>query len=101
MAKIKFEYETEQASAETFNKIKDLIDNNKDLQQLDKNYTATYDEQNLSANAKGKQFEANLQVKEQGEGSVIHFEIKVGLMLSAFKGVIEEKMKKKLGKLLA
>jgi hypothetical protein len=101
MAKINLEHTTTLSADETYNKIKGLIEENKDLQSIDKNYTYELNDASRSANAKGKGFEAQLSVTESGEGSKVEFSIKVGLMLSPFKGVIEEKLKSRLTKVLA
>lgn len=101
MANINIEYNSNLPAEETYNKIRGLIEDNKDLKSIDKNYSFSFNDDDKSANAKGKGFEAQLKVDDQGESSKINFSIKVGLMLSPFKGVIEEKLKAKLEKVLA
>lgn len=101
MAKINIEYNSQLSAEETYNKIRGLIEDNKDLKSIDKNYSFSFDEASKSASAKGKGFEADLKVSDNGDSSQIQFNIKVGMMLSPFKGVIEEKLKAKLEKVLA
>lgn len=101
MAKINIEYSSQLSADETYNKIRSLIEDNKDLKSIDKNYSYEFNDSNRSASANGKGFEASLEVKDSGESSIINFNIKVGLMLAPFKGVIEEKLKSRLEKVLA
>lgn len=99
MAKINFEYSTKLSVDESFSKLKDFIQDNADLQQLDK-YNCEIDENSRKITAKGKKFEANLEVLQEGDASKVTFHIKLGLMLSPFKAVAEEKLTKKIAKLL-
>lgn len=100
MAKIEIKYDSSLSADETYGKIKDLIGDNKDLKSIDKNYSFSMDDGARSASAKGKGFDAEMSVEESGGTSTVKFSIKVGLMLSPFKGVIEEKLKAKLEKVL-
>ena len=101
MAKINIEYNSSLNAEETYSKIKGLIDDNKDLKSIDKNYSFSMDDDKKQASAKGKGFDADMQVISSGDTSVVKFSINIGLMLSPFKGVIEEKLKSRLEKVLS
>lgn len=84
----------------TYEKIKELIGDNKDLKSIDKNYSFSMDDAKKSAQAKGKGFDAQMQVVGEGEQCTVHFSIEIGLMLRPFKSVIEDKLKSRLEKIL-
>ncbi len=65
------------------------------MRKLDSNYQCQFDEKSLTGTAKGKQFEAKLKVVA-GAKTQVTLEVSIPLMLTPFKGFVENTLSKKL-----
>ena len=101
MPKIKVETKSKLSAQETFQKIKSLLENDKDLRKMDSSYVCKFDESALSGSAKGGKFEADMQVKNEGAGSSVEIEVNLPLMMTPFKGVVQSTLQQKLERVLA
>jgi len=81
--------------------IKNFFETDKDLQRMDPKIQCQISTDQGSAKVQGSQFKADVTVKASGSGSQIKVVIDLPLLLSPFKGKVEETIKKKLGKYLA
>lgn len=97
MAKFKFEVPAPLDSATTYSKIKTLLKGENDFKKFDPNVSCTFDEPGQTCNIKGRQFQADLQVKTSDSKScTVTIEVEVPLALSLFKGKIQETIEKNL-----
>ena len=100
MPKFTVEHTSPLSANETFQKVREFLDNDQDLRKMDSSYKCDFNEANLTGSAKGSQFKANLKVQEQSSGAHVLIEVDLPLMLSPFKGVVRSTLEKKMQKLL-
>jgi len=60
--KVKVEATSKHSADETFKKIRQLLETDKDLRKMDSSYACKFDDKALSGTAKGSKFEANMKV---------------------------------------
>lgn len=101
MPKVKAEKSTNQSAQETFNKIKHMLESDKDLRKFDPNLACTFNEANMTGTAKGSQFKADMKVTSAGGGSRVEIEVDLPLMLTPLKGVVQSTLQKKLDSVLS
>lgn len=102
MPKFKIETQSKHAPQDTFQKIRGMLETDKDLRKMDSSYTCQFNETAMSGKAKGSKFEADMQVKAQGAGgSVVTLDVSLPMMLTPLKGVVQSTIEKKLQSLLA
>lgn len=101
MPKVNVDVISKYSAEETFTKIKSLFDETSDLKKIDSSMTCSFNEPDLCAVAKGKQFTADLRVKSSGPTSAVSVEVDLPLMMGMFKGQIKSTIEHKLNKLLA
>lgn len=101
MPKFKVESQSKLPPQEAFQKIRGLLENDRDLRKMDSSYTCQFDESALSGRAKGSKFEADMRVKPQANGSVVELDVSLPMMLTPLKGVVQSTIEKKLQTLLA
>jgi hypothetical protein len=101
MPKVKAESNTNRPPQETFNKIKQMLETDRDLRKFDPNLACTFNESDMTGIAKGSQFKANMKVTSQGAGSHVEIEVELPLMLTPVKGVVQSTLQKKLDSVLS
>jgi hypothetical protein len=102
MAKINIEHNTPWKAEETFAKIKKFFEDDQDIRRYDPKLKCDFTESTMTGKATGSQFKADIAVKaNSGEGSHVAIVVDLPLMLSPFKGKIQETIQKKLAKYLA
>lgn len=101
MPKINVAHETRMTADEAFKKIKDFFETDQDLKKLDPNMKMSFAEGDLSGKATASQFSAAISVKPNGNGSLVSVMVDLPLLLSPFKGKVQETLEKKLKKYLA
>jgi hypothetical protein len=82
-------------------KIKTFFENDQDIRRIDPKIQCRFNESELKGDVTGSQFKAQVKVNPDGAGSKISVTIDLPLLLTPFKGKVEEMIKKKLGKNLA
>ena len=100
MPKINIEHQCSRAPEETLSTIKTFFETDKDLQKLDPKIQCQFGADG-KAKVTGSQFKADVEVKPHSAGSKILVVIDLPLLLTPFKGKVEETIKKKLAKYLA
>lgn len=101
MPKFKVEAPSLHEPKETFNKIKNFLENADDLKKIDANIVCSFEEASLKGQAKGKQFKADISVQNKGTNSVVSIEVEIPFLLTPLKGKIQEILERKIKKALA
>lgn len=99
MPKFKVDAKSSLSPDETFQKIKTMLESDKDLRKLD-NYVCQFDETKRTGTAKGAKFEASMNVLAQTSGSTVAIEVSLPMLLTPLKGIVQSTLEKKLGALL-
>lgn len=86
---------------DSFQRIHDWLQNDKDLRKLDPKYTVQIDAEKLAANAQGQHFKAQLKVESAGTGAQVEISVDLPFHLALMKGLLEKTLKKKLDEALA
>lgn len=100
MPKFKIEHPTTLGLDDSYSKIRGFLDNDHDLRKLDPKLTCTYDDAQKKIKATGSQFKAEISVNSKGSGSLVAVEVDLPLLLSPFKGKVQEMLARKLAKAL-
>jgi hypothetical protein len=101
MPKINIEHKSKVAAPLAMNRIKEFFETDKDLQKLDPKISCEFDPKSMTAKVKGSQFKADVSVIAEGASSQVQIVIDLPLLLTPFKGKVEDTVKKKLSLLLA
>lgn len=101
MPKVNVDHNTNDGVDEAYQKIKEFFENDQDLRKLDPNLKVSFTDADRTGKATASQFSASVQVKANGGGSIISVTVDLPLLLSPFKGKIQETLEKKLKKYLA
>lgn len=101
MPKVKIDHETSLPASDAFSKIKSFFETDSDVRRLDPNLKCEFMDGKMEGKATGSQFKADISVDQKGSGSVIHLAIDLPLMLTPFKGKIQETIERKLSQYLA
>lgn len=86
---------------DTFQRISQLLETDKDLRKLDAKYQCQFDPTSLSGKAEGQHFKAKMQISKAGEGSRIEVTVDLPFHLALVKGMVEKTLSKKLDDVLA
>lgn len=101
MPKVTIDHPSQLSAPDAFSKIKTFFETDQDIRRLDPNLKCTFAESTMTGKAAGSQFKADIAVKNQGPGSVIQVIVDLPLLLSPFKGKVQETIQKKLSQYLA
>lgn len=101
MPKFKVESQSKYSAEETFKKIKQMLETDRDLQKLDSGYKCNFNDSGMTGTAKGSKFEANMKVVSAGAGSQVQIEVDLPFMLTPVKGIVQSTLQKKLETTLA
>lgn len=101
MPKFEVNHKTPMNTQEAFEKLDQFMQNAGEIKKWDSQAVWQSDLNSKTAKIKGKQFTANILVKElPGSGSEVVFQIDIPLLLTPLKGKISEVLKHKLEKYL-
>lgn len=101
MPKFKVETTSKHSAQDTYQKIKSLLENDRDLRKMDSSYVCNFNDSGLAGTAKGSKFEAAMKVAGTGSGASVEIEVSLPLLLSPLKGVVQSTLQKKLESVLA
>lgn len=101
MPKINIDHASSLTPAEAYIKIRKFFETDQDIRRLDPNLKCEFAESAMTGKASGNQFKMDFSVKNQGPGSLISVMVDLPLMLTPFKGKVQETIQKKLGQYLA
>lgn len=101
MPKFTIEHDSSHGAKEAFEKIKTFMSGDEDLRRFDSKMQCQFNDGAMNGSIKGSQFKADLTVQAQGTGSKIQIVVDLPMLLSPFKGKVQETLQKKLSKYLA
>lgn len=101
MPKINVEHESSLGLADATVKIRDFFEKDADLKKIDPKIEFDWDEKTKKANVKGSQFKATVALSDKTNGTLISVVVDLPLLLTPFRGKVEETLHKKLKKYLA
>lgn len=98
MPKFTVEHQTATDTKDTFIKLKDFFTKTEEMKKFDPKVECSFNDNAQSCQLKGSQFKADVQVVAQGQGSKINITVDLPLLLSPFKGKVQEGLLKMLKK---
>ena len=105
MPKLTVQKKTDLKPLDAFNRVKAVLNDDKDLRKLDPSYKCAFDEAKMSGSANGKMFKAEMKVSNQSAGSNAQTNVEIvvdlPLALMLVKGVVEKTLQRKLDESLA
>jgi hypothetical protein len=101
MPKFTVEHTCSLPAPDALSKIKTFFETDQDIRRIDPKIQCQFVESDMKGNVTGSQFKAEVKVKADGGGSKVSVMIDLPLLLTPFKGKVEETIKKKLSKYLA
>ncbi|MGZ3775713.1 MAG: polyhydroxyalkanoic acid system family protein [Pseudobdellovibrionaceae bacterium] len=100
MPKFTIDHESAHQAGDAYKKIKEFLSNDQDLRRFDSKLECSFHDESMIAKLKGSQFKADMVVAAIATGSKISVTVDLPLMLSPFKGKVQETLQKKLAKYL-
>lgn len=100
MPKFTIDHQSSHNAEEAYKKIKEFLANDQDIRRFDPKLQCTFDDSAKCAAMKGSQFKADMAVSNAGSGSKVSVTVDLPLMLTPFKGKVQETLQKKLAKYL-
>ncbi|NQZ01176.1 MAG: hypothetical protein HRT45_10975 [Bdellovibrionales bacterium] len=100
MPKVTVTRATSLSAKETYEKITNMLETDKELNKLDPGYKCDFDSGSLSGSAVGKQFKAKMQIKSKGDGSEVELNVDLPMTLTLVKGLVKSTLQKKVDALL-
>lgn len=101
MPTIKLQSQSHYSPYETYQRVRNFIENDPGLRKLDSSYTTTFNDADKMCLAKGKQFSANLKVCEESAGARVDVTVELPFILTPLKGQVQSTLEKKLQQALA
>lgn len=101
MPKFTVDHKTQQAPDQAFSTIKAILSKEGEFKKFDANAQISFDDAGKSASIKGGQFKADMKVTSNGPGSQVVVTVDLPLLLTPFKGKVQETLQKMLAKHLA
>ncbi len=96
MPKVNIQSDSKYSAQETYEKVKTLLDNDKDLKKLDPNYACEFNDSDMSGQAKSSLFKANMTVSDNPVSVEIIVDLPFHLALA--KGMVRKTLEKKLSR---
>lgn len=100
MPKFTIEHQSSHKPEETYAKIKEFLNNDQEIRRFDSKLECTFSDKDMTAKMKGSQFKADMKIAKADTGSQVNVVVDLPLMLTPFKGKIQETLQKKLTKYL-
>ena len=101
MPKVTIDHPSQLPAAEAFKKLKVFFETDPDIRRFDPKMKCEFVDAKMTGKAMGSQFKADIAVTIQGSGSLVNVVVDLPLMLTPFKGKVQETIQKKLAKYLA
>ncbi|MBC7370164.1 MAG: polyhydroxyalkanoic acid system family protein [Bdellovibrionaceae bacterium] len=101
MPKFTIEHTSSHSAKEAFKKIKTFLDQDEDVRRFDSKMKSDFNDGTMTGSIKGSQFKADVAVQAEGDGSKIQIIVDLPLLLTPFKGKVQETLQKKLSRYLA
>ena len=100
MPKVTVDHKSQLGAKDAYEKIKSFFETDADIRRLDPSMKCEFEPSKMTGKAKGSQFKADIAVKADGSGSVVSVVVDLPLLLTPFKGKVQETIQKKLSKYL-
>ncbi len=100
MPKFTIDHSSSHNQTEAYAKIKEFLSNDQDIRRFDPKLQCTFNDGAMSCKMNGAQFKADMVVSSVGEGSKVVVTVDLPLMLTPFKGKVQETLQRKLAKYL-
>jgi len=101
MPKFTIEHTSSHSAKEAYDKIKTFLSKDEDIRRFDSKIQPQFDDAGMSGTIKGSQFKADVSVQAQGTGSKVQIVVDLPMLLTPFKGKVQETLQKKLSRYLA
>lgn len=101
MPTLKIEKKCKLSADESFKRISNMLETDKDLHKLDPKLSCKFDAPSMTGQANGSQFKAKMKVSEDQQGSVVEISVDLPFHLALVKGMVEKTLSKKLDETLA
>jgi len=101
MPKFTIEHNSSHSAKDAFDKIKTFMSGDEDLRRFDSKMQCQFNDGAMNGTIKGSQFKADVAVLNEGTGSKIQIVVDLPMLLTPFKGKVQETLQKKLSKYLA
>jgi hypothetical protein len=98
MPKFTVEHQTASNTQETFNKLKDFFTKTDEIKKFDPKVECSFNDQAQTCQLKGSQFKADVQIVAGSNGSKVNIIVDLPLLLTPFKGKVQEGLQKMLKK---
>lgn len=98
MPKFTVEHQTASDTKDTFNKLKVFFTKTDEMKKFDPKVECSFNDSAQTCQLKGSQFKADVEVISQAQGSLINITVDLPLLLSPFKGKVQEGLQKMLKK---
>jgi hypothetical protein len=100
MPKFTIDHNSNHNAEEAYKKVKEFLSNDDELRRFDPKMKVQFDDGSRTCNLFGGQFKADMCIATNGNGSKVSVTVDLPLMLSPFKGKVQETLQKKLTKYL-
>lgn len=100
MPKVNVTKNSKYPAQETFEKIRQYFENSTGLRKLDADLKCEFDAQKLTGDVKGSKFKAQIGVKANGTESLVDIVVELPFHLAMVKGLVVDKLQKKLDETL-
>lgn len=100
MPKFKIDHQSKHNPEEAYEKIKEFLANDQDIRRFDPKLQCSFNDSSKSASMKGSQFKADMEVISLEEGCKVSVTVDLPLMLTPFKGKVQDTLQRKLTKYL-
>ena len=100
MPKFTIDHNSQLNSDECYSQIKKFLSEDQDIRKMDSKIQCEFNDAKKSGSAKGSQFKADILVSSASSGSKVQVTVDLPLLLSPFKGKVQETLERKLKKLL-
>lgn len=101
MPKFTIEHKSSKDVESSYSLLKKFLNDDTEIKKFDENLTCKFEDSNKTVSVKGSQFKAEFSIKPNSSGSQVSVLVDLPLLLTPFKGKVEEILKKKLSKHLA
>ncbi len=99
MGKFTIDHKTSHAATDAYNKLKEAM--GKEIGKFDSKAQCTFNDSNMSCDVKSSKFKAEVHIKAEGPGAQVSITVDLPLLLTPFKGQVQEGLGKMLKKHLS
>jgi len=98
MPKFNIEHQSTHSAETAYSKIKDFLTHDQDIRRFDSKMNCDFNDGKMQCSISGSQFKADMVVNAAGTGSKVVVTVDLPMLLSPFKGKVQETLQRKLAK---